>query len=274
MKKKGKKKLRAGIKIFFRVLLLVIIVAIGTYFVLNIRIKNICIEGNEQVKDIEIIEVAGIKEYPKIFRLSKRDLMDKISSLPLVKNVTIKRNIFGKITIKIEEEKILFYYKYKNKYITNNGVELDDNNYYGYPVLINFTPDTIFNSLLDAFDKIDYDIIKMINVIEYNPYKSKDGEIFDDGRFILLMNDGNTVVIDLVNIKKLNDYIKIYVSLNLDERTGYLYLDTITEENIYFRDYTQEEKDERQKLIDEVLNPKVEEGEKKDELQQEDGGNN
>ena len=275
MKKKGKKKLRSSVKFVFRLLLFITILSLCTYFVLNLRIKNIYIEGNSSVSDVEIINAAGIKNYPKIYRLHKKELIDNISSIPLIKEVKIKRNILGKLTISVTEEKLLFYYKYNNKYITNNGSLLDDNGYYGYPILINFTPDTIMNKLLEAFDKIDYDIIRMINLIEYTPYKSQDGEIFDDGRFTLYMNDGNTIIIDLVNIKKLNEYMKYFASLGLDERSGYLYLDTITEDNIYFRVYTEEELNERQRIIDEVLNSSnVVAGDGENELPKEDGGVN
>ncbi|MBR6133191.1 MAG: FtsQ-type POTRA domain-containing protein [Bacilli bacterium] len=275
MEKKGKKKLRSSVKFVIRLLLFITILSLCTYFVLNLRIKNIYIEGNSSVSDIEIINAAGIKNYPKIYRLHKKELIDNISAIPLIKEVKIKRNILGKLTISVKEEKLLFYYKYNDKYITNNGTLLDDNGYYGYPILINFTPDTIMNKLLEAFDKIDYDIIRMINLIEYTPYKSQDGEIFDDGRFTLFMNDGNTIIIDLVNIKKLNEYMKYFASLGLDERSGYLYLDTITEDNIYFRVYTEEELNERQRIIDEVLNSaNVVAGDGEDELPKEDGGNN
>ena len=275
MEKKGKKKLRSSVKFVIRLLLFITILSLCTYFVLNLRIKNIYIEGNSSVSDVEIINAAGIKNYPKIYRLHKRELIDNISSIPLISDVKIKRNLFGKLTIIVKEEKLLFYYKYNDKYITNNGTLLDDNNYYGYPILINFTPDTIMNKLLEAFDKIDYDIIRMINLIEYTPYKSQEGEIFDDGRFTLYMNDGNTIIIDLVNIRKLNEYMKYFASLGLDERSGYLYLDTITEDNIYFRVYTEEELNERQRIIDEVLNSSnVVAGDGEDELPKEDGGNN
>ena len=275
MEKKGKKKLRSSVKFVIRLLLFITILSLCTYFVLNLRIKNIYIEGNSSVSDVEIINAAGIKNYPKIYRLHKRELIDNISSIPLISDVKIKRNLFGKLTIIVKEEKLLFYYKYNDKYITNNGTLLDDNNYYGYPILINFTPDTIMNKLLESFDKIDYDIIRMINLIEYTPYKSQEGEIFDDGRFTLYMNDGNTIIIDLVNIRKLNEYMKYFASLGLDERSGYLYLDTITEDNIYFRVYTEEELNERQRIIDEVLNSaNVVAGDGEDELPKEDGGNN
>jgi len=52
------------------------------------------------------------------------------------------------------------------------------------------------------------------------------------------MNDYNTVIINTVNIRKLNEYFDIYVSLNMQETKGLLYLDTITDDNILFESYT------------------------------------
>ena len=77
----------------------------------------------------------------------------------------------------------------------------------------------------------------MINELEYNPYKAADGTIIDNNRFTLKMNDGNTVIIDTVNIKNLNKYNEIYASLGMDKEKGILYLDTITEDNIYYKSY-------------------------------------
>jgi hypothetical protein len=57
------------------------------------------------------------------------------------------------------------------------------------------------------------------------------------------MNDSNTVIIDTVNIKRLNNYPKIYTSLNMDVTKGILELDTINDkteedgETILFRSY-------------------------------------
>ena len=52
--------------------------------------------------------------------------------------VKIKRNIFGKITIEVEEAKILFYYKYNNKYISSSGEELEPNDFDDYGVIYYF----------------------------------------------------------------------------------------------------------------------------------------
>ena len=81
--------------------------------------------------------------------------------------------------------------------------------------------------------------------IEYEPYKSATGEIIDENRFKLSMNDGNTVYIDTANIKRLNQYLEIYASLNMETVKGVLYLDTITEENILFESYESAEETNR-----------------------------
>jgi ribosomal protein S4E len=77
----------------------------------------------------------------------------------------------------------------------------------------------------------------MINEIEYSPYKTEDGTTIDDELFTLKMNDGNTVMIDIANIKNLNKYNTIYVSLELDKIKGIIYLDTIIDERLLFKSY-------------------------------------
>ena len=61
------------------------------------------------------------------------------------------------------------------------------------------------------------------------------------------MNDNNTVIIDTVNIKRLNDYTMIYTSLNMDVEKGILHLDTITKDSIYFKKYEEITEDNPEK---------------------------
>ena len=72
--------------------------------------------------------MAGIKDYPEIFKLNINKIKKNIKKIPLVSNVKIKRNILGKITFIIEEDKVLFYINQKGKYITSSGKMVDDNN--------------------------------------------------------------------------------------------------------------------------------------------------
>lgn len=238
-KKKQPKKKRLRLKLkplitFF--IFILVVVSFFNYFQ-NLPIKNIIIKGTTNISDISIIEATNIKDYPHIYSLSKKKMKEQIKTIPLVEDVSIKRNIFGKLTINIKEEKILFYYKYNQKFITNNGNSLENNTYYGYPTLVNFTPDTIFDELVSSFNKIDYNILKMINEIEYTPYKSAEGTIIDSKRFTIAMNDTNTVIIDTSNMKNLNKYMTILASPGMDVERGVIYLDTINDDRILFKSY-------------------------------------
>ena len=238
-KKKKKKKLKLNYKGIFKLLIFILLIVLIILYFLNLNIKNIYILGTNKIKDIDIIETAHIKDYPPIFKLNTYKIKKDLEKNPLIKKVSIKRNIFGTITFNIEERNILFFYKEKNKYVTSDSKYIeDDPSYIGYPILINYTPRKMIEKLAIGFNKVNPDILKMINTIEYNPYTNKEGKVIDETRFKLLMNDTNTVMIDTVNIRKLNKYMTIYISLNMKDTKGLLYLDTITDDNILFESYT------------------------------------
>lgn len=241
---KTKKVIKKKLKISGLLFLVVFIVAVIFIFysVINLPIKHIHITGNEMVSDNDIINIANLKYYPPIYKLSKKELKESIMSLPLVKSVEIKKSIFGKLQIEIEEYKILFLNKSTNQLVLNNNKSIDND--YGYtrvPTLVNRVPDTIYSELVTGLSEIDYDILSSISEIEYSKATNKEDEVIDDKRFILRMNDGNTVVMNTVNIKRLNSYNTIYSSLS--DELGTVYLDSIAEENIYFKSYALEEQE-------------------------------
>jgi cell division protein FtsQ len=254
---KKKKRLKLRVKVLFKILLFLGLVALSIYYLKELKVRNIYITGNETIKDVTIIETLGIKDYPKIYKLKPNKMEKKLNSLPLVETSSIKRNLLGKVTINIKETNILFYYKYNNKYITSNNKSIkDDQSYVGIPTLINFTPDTVFDDLVTGLNKIDYNVVKMINEIEYTPYKSEEGTTIDNNLFTLSMNDGNIVKIDTVNIRNLDYYKTIYTSLKMDETKRIVYLDTIIKkgDGIYSKTLESIEKEEQ-----------IKEEEKKDE---------
>ena len=175
-------------------------------------------------------------------------------SLPLVKDVSVKKNIFGTLEIYVEEYKILFLNKSTNELVLNNNKSIENNfNYTRIPILVNRVPDNIYEELVDGLSSIDYDILTSISEIEYSKATNKDNEVIDEKRFILRMNDGNTVIMNTVNIKRLNSYNTIYSSLS--DELGTIYLDSIAEENIYFKSYALEEQEkvEEEKKNEEEL---------------------
>lgn len=261
---KTKKVIKKKIKISGLLFLLVFVILFTFIFynVINLPIKHIYITGNDHVSDNDIINITGIKYYPPIYKLNKKEMKESILALPLVKDVEIKKSIFGKLQIDILEYKILFLNKSTNELVLSNNKSIaNDYEYTRVPTLVNYVPDTIYSELITGLGGIDYDILTSISEIEYSKSTNKEGEVIDDKRFILRMNDGNTVVMNTVNIKRLNSYNTIYSSLS--DELGTIYLDSIAEENIYFKSYALEEQERME-----------EERENEEELPDSNGRNN
>ena len=231
------KKVRVNFKALIVLLLIVYLIGTLLYTFFTVRIKNIYINNTRLLTDNEIIEAAGIKDYPMLIKTSSRKLEEKIGSLELVANVEVNKDIFtGKITIDVEEAIPLFYNRNTNKIMLSNGKEvLNNNKYMGIPTLINYVPNDLLEEFRDTFKKINPDIIGMINEIEYDPDIIED-IVIDNKRFKLRMNDGNMVYINTLNMKRLDNYIKIYAKIASDaqNKKGTLYLDSyLTENNLF-----------------------------------------
>ena len=107
---------------------------------------------------------------------------------------------------------------YKDKVVLNNN-SLTDNIYnLDYlPYVINDI-DSIYDSFVKNFNKIDNSILYRISQIEYKPND------IDEERFLLYMIDGNYVYISLSKIEKINKYNSIVASMK--DQKGIIYLDS------------------------------------------------
>lgn len=226
------KKRKLNIKAVLILLLIIYLIVMFLYTLFTIPIKNIYIEGTNLLTDNEIIEVAEIKDYPALFKVSKSKLENKISELELVDKVEVKKTLTGKLIINITEAIPLFYNRNTSKVVLSNTKEVENGSkYLGIPTLINYVPTDILNDFIEAFSEIDPDIIKMINEIEYNPDISNDITI-DEYRFLLRMNDTNHVYVNIINMKRLNDYEEIFATVG--DLHGTIYLDSYNANNIIF----------------------------------------
>ena len=233
MEKRVKKVRRLNIKALIVLLLIIYLIVMFFYTFLTMPIKNIYINNTKLLTDNEIITIAGIKKYPSLFKTSTKKLEEKISTLELVSNVKVKKNLLGKITIDIEEAKPLFYNRNTSTYVLSNGKETNKYSFVGVPFLINYVPDKIYNRFIKELKNVDTSSLEMVSEIEYFPSRSKDDVIIDDTRFLLRMNDGNQVYINLINIDRLNSYPLIYTILT---EKGVLELDS-DNERVVFKSY-------------------------------------
>ena len=141
-----------------------------------------------------------------------------IKKSPYVKSVTINKKILGIVEIQIEEYNILFRKEENNKIVLEDKEELIDNEKYQVPILLNYIPDTKYDSFIKGMNQVTPSIKNQISEIRYYPNTQ------DEDRFLLYMNDGNYVYLTLTKFKQINYYEDVLEKL--DGKKGILYLDS------------------------------------------------
>ena len=215
MKKKKKNKK----KIILKILIIIIILGSLIFYFKNMKIKNIYVTGNNNLKDQEIIELAGINNYPNLFQISSRKIERKIKLNPLIDSVKVKKTFLGKITINIKEYNLLLKNEIDNTIYLDNGQKItNDINIIGLPTLTNDVDKDILNNFLKKLNTINKDILSKISEITYSPNE------YDKDLFLFLMNDGNYVYITTTRLDNINKYENVL--LELEGKKGIIYLDS------------------------------------------------
>ncbi len=243
MKVDMKKKVKIHLKLKPILVLSFFLLSLGCfiYYLIKLPIKTIYIEGTVYLKDKEIIELLDIKDYPKLFKYTTKSLEKKLETLEMVTDVKIKKYLNGTIKIKIQEARPLFYNRSDYCYVLSNGQTTNNYDFSGIPFLVNYVPNQIMERFIKELERVSNENLMLISEIEYSPSRS-DEVVIDDTRFLLRMNDGNEVYINLINIDRLNTYPLIY---SLFDEKGILELDS-DNERVVFRSYKSIEENRRE----------------------------
>lgn len=236
MTRKVKKK-RLNIKRTLFFILLIYIIGYSIYYFINQPIKHIEISGNTLIKDSDIIKLAKLKDYPSIFKYTSKTLEKSIKKHDLIDDVDVKKTFGFTIKIDIIENKILFYYINTDKIVLSNGNIIRNNleNVVGIPTLINTSDKDILNKFIKGFSILDTNIIYEMDSIEYYPSINDSGKVISNNRFKIIMNDGNTVIVNTNSVSTLNKYNDIYASLG--GKLGTINLDSDKLSNLVFIPY-------------------------------------
>jgi len=215
-KQKKKRKLRFKIIILF--IILILIIAYMIYYIINLPIQNIYIEGNNIITEEEIISLAKLENYPSFILTTKNKIAKDIKNNPYINNVNIEKKLWGKLYIKIEEYKVIGINTNQKVILSNQKIL--DNTYLltDLPYLTKELEEAVFQNFITKFTKVDNNILRQITQIEYAPVE------VDEERFLLYMDDGNEVYITLTKIEKLNKYNEIIKKM--DGLEGIIYLDS------------------------------------------------
>lgn len=223
-KKKWKQNLKPKRRIRYGRLLIVIACLTLFFFVLakclEIPISNIYIKGNITISDQEIIELAGIENYPSIIKTRIFDLQRKLKKDPRIRSVKIQKKNWKEIHITIEENIPLFYNQTTQYTILSDLKEVESA--LDAPVLLNYVPDTIYETFKEKMQKIDAEILNRVSEIMYQP------STVDEERFLFTMRDGNYVYLTLETFQNINNYVNIYAEFTskYGNKKGILNLDS------------------------------------------------
>lgn len=209
------KKRKIKYKNVFLFILFIILMVVGLFTIASLPITNIYIEGNSFLSDQEIIDEAGLRNYPKIYEVSSRHIQKKLEKNVYVTYADVKRShFFRQITITVSENIPLVYYAYNDVTLLKDATEVKDK--YDLPTLINQVPEDILKELLEELSLLDNDVLIRISELQYEP-------TVDPKLFHLVMTDGNDVYVNFKNFTKLNDYIDMVQKF--DKNKGTLHLD-------------------------------------------------
>lgn len=217
-KKIKRRKVRYG-RVFLVLVCFFFVGYIGSK-ILDVPIRNIYINGNVYLTDQQIIEIAGIQDYPSIIRTSKLEMKKKLEENIHIQKATIKKKKLKEVYIQIEENTPLFYNQSTGCTVLSDLREIQE--IWNAPVLLNYVPDTIYETFKIKMQEIDSDIIERVSEITYDPNH------VDEERFLFTMRDGNYVYLTLETFESINNYVSIYAEFTskYGNKKGILNLDS------------------------------------------------
>ena len=216
MARKVKKKRKLKVRKLFTVIFIFTLILLGLAFLTDVKINNIIVKGNNLYSDWEIIKMAKLYDYPSSLKTLSRNIEKNLEKDNYINEVNVERPSLTKVVINVKENLPLFYYLPIDKTILTDKSETKDN--FPVPTVINYIPDKVYSKFLKAISSVDYDIVKRISEIKYDPNE------VDEGRFFLTMNDGNRVYLTLNKFTKIDNYLDIIKEF--DNKKGILYLDS------------------------------------------------
>lgn len=204
--------------------LLFVLVITGAFFLVDVlldtRIENIVIKGNKLVTDQQIIDEAGLSNYPSFYKTTSYNIKKALEKNSFIKEVKIKRSFYHVITIEVSEYKVLLKKETTGKLVLENMNEVttDQEIPYTVPRLVNDVPKNKYSKLLKNLLKVKRSVRSNISEFYYDPNE------FDKDRFLLYMDDGNSVYLTLTKFRMINYYNDVLPQL--DGKKGILYLDS------------------------------------------------
>lgn len=123
------KKKKAILKIVKVLTLIIVIIGVSIYVALSplFNIKEINVTGNSKLSKEEIISLSELKTDENTFKVSKKNIKNKVKANAYIKNVKIRRKLPDKVEIIVVERVATYMIPFANSYIyiNNQGYMLE-----------------------------------------------------------------------------------------------------------------------------------------------------
>ena len=123
------KKKKAILKIVKVLTLIIVIIGVSIYVALSplFNIKEINVTGNSKISKEEIISLSELKTDENTFKVSKKNIKNKVKANAYIENVKIRRKLPDKVEIIVVERVATYMIPFANSYIyiNNQGYMLE-----------------------------------------------------------------------------------------------------------------------------------------------------
>lgn len=123
------KKKKAILKIVKVLTLIIVIIGVSIYVALSplFNIKEINVTGNSKLSKEEIISLSELKTDENTFKVSKKNIKNKVKANAYIENVKIRRKLPDKVEIIVVERAATYMIPFANSYIyiNNQGYMLE-----------------------------------------------------------------------------------------------------------------------------------------------------
>jgi cell division septal protein FtsQ len=181
------------------------------------KVHHYEINGVSYYKEIDIIRMLNLQDYPSFISLNLNNLKKTLESDSLISKAKVSYGWNFTIKIDIEENSPVFVIKSSNNVVLKDGNQIPYEESFGaLPMLLNNTPTESLVLLAENLSKIDRGVLGLISEITYTPYNSTN-TILDNNRFLLSMSDSNQVYINAKNCSWLNEYLDVIATNRITE---------------------------------------------------------
>ncbi len=223
MQRKNRVRVRINYKKVLFLILSIFLFALIVTKLFNLKLANVYIHNNKYIyinnngkyNEQQILEMAGVDDYPRALFLNTNKIKKRLMKDIYIKDAIVYKKNFTELHIKVLENRPLFYNTNTDKTILETKDETSDK--FNVPLLVNYIPNELYDKFVDVMADVDDNILNYISEIKYDPNN------VDEERFLFTMTDGNYVYINIQKFYLINNYFDIISEI--PDKKGILYLD-------------------------------------------------